>query len=146
MIDWAWIRAAGDAPLMIVISAVALYALLILYTRPVGLRSFSKMSGFDFAITIAIGSVLASVTLWQKPTLWDGAVALGTLFPSDGGTSKSPGRVHYDHRWPERILLCYDHRPRPDQPHRGRSGRQPRKDPPVRTSSTGAGGRARRVS
>ena len=80
MIDWTWIRAAGDAPLMIVISAVALYALLILYTRLVGLRSFSKMSAFDFAITIAIGSVLASVTLWQKPTLWDGAVALGTLF------------------------------------------------------------------
>ena len=72
--------AAGDAPLMIVLSAVALYALLILYTRLVGLRSFSKMSGFDFAITIAIGSVLASVTLWQKPTLWEGAVALGTLF------------------------------------------------------------------
>jgi uncharacterized membrane protein YcaP (DUF421 family) len=80
MFDWTWIAAAGDAPLMIVASAVALYALLILFTRLVGLRSFSKMSGFDFAITIAIGSVLASVTLWQKPTLWDGAVALGALF------------------------------------------------------------------
>jgi len=72
--------AAGDAPLMIVLSAGALYALLVLCTRLVGLRSFSKMSGFDFAITIAIGSVFASVTLWQKPTLWEGAVALGTLF------------------------------------------------------------------
>ena len=73
MIDWTWIAAEGDAPLMIVASAVALYVLL-------GLRSFSKMSGFDFAITIAIGSVFASVTLWQKPTLVDGAVALGALF------------------------------------------------------------------
>ena len=80
MIDWTWIAAEGDAPLMIVISAVALYALLILCTRLVGLRSFSKMSGFDFAITIAIGSVFASVTLWQKPTLVDGAAALGVLF------------------------------------------------------------------
>ena len=80
MIDWTWVAAAGDAPLMIVISAVALYALLVLCTRVVGLRSFSKMSGFDFAITIAIGSVFASVTLWQKPTLVDGAVALGALF------------------------------------------------------------------
>jgi uncharacterized membrane protein YcaP (DUF421 family) len=80
MIDWTWIRAAKDAPLMIVCSAVALYVLLILYTRLVGLRSFSKMSGFDFAITIAIGSILASVTLWQKPTLLEGAVALGVLF------------------------------------------------------------------
>jgi len=80
MIDWTWIAAKGDAPLMIVGSAVALYALLILYTRLVGLRSFSKMSGFDFAITVAVGSVFASVTLWQKPTLVDGAVALGALF------------------------------------------------------------------
>ena len=80
MIDWTWIAAEGDAALMVVLSAVALYALLILFTRLVGLRSFSKMSGFDFAITIAIGSVFASVTLWQKPTLVDGAVALGALF------------------------------------------------------------------
>ena len=80
MIDWTWIAAEGDAPLMIVASAVALYVLLVLCTRVVGLRSFSKMSGFDFAITIAIGSVFASVTLWQKPTLVDGAVALGALF------------------------------------------------------------------
>lgn len=80
MIDWTWITAEGDAVLMVVLSAVALYGLLILFTRLVGLRSFSKMSGFDFAITIAIGSVLGSVTLWQKPTLWEGAVALGALF------------------------------------------------------------------
>ncbi len=78
--DWTWIWAESDAPIMVVLSAVALHALLILYTCLVGLRTFSKMSGFDFAITIAIGSVLASVTLWQKPTLWEGAVALGTLF------------------------------------------------------------------
>jgi uncharacterized membrane protein YcaP (DUF421 family) len=80
MIDWTWIRGAGDAPLMIVLSAVALYLMLIVYTRLVGLRSFSKMSSFDFAITIAIGSILASVTLWQKPTILEGAVALGVLF------------------------------------------------------------------
>ncbi len=78
--DWIWIYAKGDAVLMVILSAVALYILLILYTRLVGLRSFSKISGFDFAITIAIGSVLASVTLWQKPTLLEGAIALGTLF------------------------------------------------------------------
>jgi len=80
MIDWAWISTEGDAPLMIVLSAVGLYAVLVLGTRLVGLRSFSKMSAFDFAITIAIGSVFASVTLWQKPTLVDGVAALGVLF------------------------------------------------------------------
>jgi len=37
------------------------------------------VSGLDFAIAIAIGSVLDSVTRWQTPTLVDGAVALGAL-------------------------------------------------------------------
>ena len=35
-------------------------AAVIVLTRLNGLRSFSKMSGFEFAITVAIGSVLAS--------------------------------------------------------------------------------------
>jgi len=38
------------------------------------------MRCFDLAITITIGSILASVILWQKPALLEGAVALGVLF------------------------------------------------------------------
>ena len=38
------------------------------------------MRCFDLAITIAIGSILASVILWQKPALLEGTVALGVLF------------------------------------------------------------------
>lgn len=63
---------------LIVVSAVAIVATTITYTRIVGLRTFSKMSSFDFAITVAIGSLMASVTL-QGSSLLAGIVALATL-------------------------------------------------------------------
>lgn len=46
--------------------------------RLVGLRSFSKMSSFDFAVTVAFGSLLASVAL-SSSSLVDGIVAASTL-------------------------------------------------------------------
>lgn len=45
MMGWTWIRAAEDAPLMIVLSAVALYVLLILYNRLVDNAPLLLMDG-----------------------------------------------------------------------------------------------------
>ena len=48
--------------------------------RLVGLRSFSKMSGYDFPITVATGSVIASVVV-APGTDWPvGLAALAALF------------------------------------------------------------------
>lgn len=63
---------------LIVVSAIAIVATTIAYTRIVGLRTFSKMSSFDFAITVATGSLMASVAL-QGSSLLAGIVALATL-------------------------------------------------------------------
>jgi len=41
---------------MILVSSCTVYAAILLYTRIVGPRSFSKMSSADFAMTIAVGS------------------------------------------------------------------------------------------
>ena len=65
---------------MALISTIGIYIVLIVFTRLSGLRSFSKMSSFDFAITVAIGSVLASTILFRPPSLVHAAVAMGTLF------------------------------------------------------------------
>lgn len=65
---------------MVAISAFGIYAALLLLTRLAGLRSFSKMSSFDFVITIAFGSVLASTMLAKDPPLLVGAFALAVLF------------------------------------------------------------------
>lgn len=61
------------------LKALLIYAIIIIYTRISGLRTFGKLSSFDFAITIAIGSILASVILSSSVSIAQGAVALGVL-------------------------------------------------------------------
>lgn len=61
---------------LIIISAFGIFAIMILLTRIFGLRTFAKMSSIDFASTIAIGSILASVILNKNQNLTEGAFAL----------------------------------------------------------------------
>jgi uncharacterized membrane protein YcaP (DUF421 family) len=49
------------------VAAIAIYLAVILATRVSGLRSFSKMSAFDFAMTVAIGSLIATAAAGQAP-------------------------------------------------------------------------------
>ena len=52
----------------IILAAIAVF-LVVVFVRAVGLRSFSKMTNFDFVITIAIGSLIASAansTQWSS--------------------------------------------------------------------------------
>ena len=78
MSDWFSVT-LSDFP-AIVITAVGVYAAVIVLTQMVGLRSFSKMSGFDFAMTVAIGSMLASAIVTPSPSLANAVVALTTLY------------------------------------------------------------------
>ncbi len=65
---------------MTLVTTVFMYAVIILYTRVFGLRSFSKMSAFDFAMTVAIGSLFAGALSSPSPSLLLSAVTLGGLF------------------------------------------------------------------
>lgn len=76
---------------LVVLSAVGMLAAIIAYVRLVGLRSFSKMSSFDFAVTVAMGSILAGVAL-SGSSLVDGVVAAGTLLLAQ--TLVALARVH----------------------------------------------------
>jgi len=64
----------------IAVSAVLVYAAVILYVRWLGLRSFSKMSAADFAMTIACGSMLGATIAAPTPTVLAGGFALLCLF------------------------------------------------------------------
>jgi len=75
-----WMAMAPERALFIFISAILTYAALILFTRIAGVRSFSKMSGFDFAVTVAIGSIFASVIMAKDPSVIQGIVTLAILF------------------------------------------------------------------
>lgn len=63
---------------MVVVSAVVMVAAVIVIIRAVGLRSLSKMSSFDFAVTVAIGSMIASVVATSTPVV-NGVLGVASL-------------------------------------------------------------------
>ena len=64
----------------ILTSGIGAYGLIIIFTRLTGLRSFSKMSAPDFAMTVAVGSIFGSIIANPNPNLINGALALAFLF------------------------------------------------------------------
>lgn len=75
-----WLFTTPSTIFIIALTVIGIYVALVALTRIAGLRSFSKMSGFDFAVTVAIGSVIAGTVMAPSPPLLQGAAALGLLF------------------------------------------------------------------
>ncbi|MDX1622356.1 MAG: DUF421 domain-containing protein [Gemmatimonadota bacterium] len=76
----AWLATGWGAAGMAVVSALGIYLAMVILTRIAGLRSFSKISSFDFAVTVAIGSVLATTIVSDDPPLARAAIALAALY------------------------------------------------------------------
>jgi len=88
MMKWeTWLAIDWQQILGISISAVGFYLGLMLFTRLMGLRSFSKLSSHDFAMTVGIGSILASTVLSDEPSLLQGLCAVAVLFVIQGVVS-----------------------------------------------------------
>lgn len=75
-----WFAASFSDLLAIFVSALLVYIAVLVYTRVFGLRSFSKMSAADFAMTIACGSILGATVSAPTPTVFAGSFALLCLF------------------------------------------------------------------
>ncbi|MGI9173790.1 MAG: DUF421 domain-containing protein [Rhodothermales bacterium] len=75
-----WFETSAIGILAVILSAIGVYILVIALTRLAGLRSFSKMSSFDFVMTVAIGSIVASTVLLKDPPLFRAAFALAAVF------------------------------------------------------------------
>ncbi|PKV76114.1 DUF421 domain-containing protein [Pontibacter ramchanderi] len=58
---------------------VMAYLVIVFLLRVSGKRTLSKMNAFDFIVTVALGSVLATVSLNKDVTLADGAMSFGVL-------------------------------------------------------------------
>lgn len=70
----------GWAPIFrTVVVGVFGYAGMVLLLRLSGKRTLSKLNMFDFIITIAFGSIIASMMLTSKTTLAQGLAAFATL-------------------------------------------------------------------
>lgn len=78
--DITWISTTWTDIVMVLISSIGIYISVIVFTRISGLRSFSKMSSFDFAMTVAVGSLIATTILLEDPPLFLAIVALAALY------------------------------------------------------------------
>ncbi|WP_373516263.1 DUF421 domain-containing protein [Pricia sp.] len=74
-----WFYDSWSTLTIVFFSVLLIFSIIILITRISGLRTFAKMSAFDFASTIAIGSILASVVMNTGQTIVKGTIALGTI-------------------------------------------------------------------
>ncbi len=70
-----WIYSPEDPLLQTLIGCVIVFFVIIVLTRLIGLRSFAKFSAYDFAFTVAIGSIISS-TLTSSTSLAHGSVAI----------------------------------------------------------------------
>ena len=104
MPDSDWITSTATAIGMVLISGLSIYMVLLLFTRLSGLRSFAKMSSFDFAITVALGTVIASTLLTRDPPLLQGLAGLAVLYGIQYAVSKA-------RRHTEWAKLIVDNRP-----------------------------------
>ncbi|AVR44464.1 DUF421 domain-containing protein [Christiangramia fulva] len=75
-----WFTSDWPSLLAIILTTLGIYLAVIIFTRLAGKRSFSKMSSFDFAMTVAVGSLIATTVLSSDVSLWDGIVGLGAIY------------------------------------------------------------------
>lgn len=75
-----WFEASASSLFAIILSCIGIYAAVIFFTRIFGKRSFSKMSSFDFAMTVAVGSIIATTILSKSVSLTQGIVGLFVIY------------------------------------------------------------------
>ena len=78
-----WIYEPNDPLLQTLLSCLIIFFIIIALTRLIGLRSFAKFSAYDFAFTVAIGSIISS-TLTSTTTIVHGSVAIFGLLITAG--------------------------------------------------------------
>lgn len=73
-----WIYNVNDPLWETLVGSFLIFIVIILLTRMVGLRSFAKFTAYDFAFTVAIGSIISS-TLTSSTSIVHGAIAITGL-------------------------------------------------------------------
>lgn len=68
-----------ESLLRTLIVGVLAYCFLVIFLRVAGKRTLSKMNAFDWVVTVALGSILATILLNQDVALVQGALALAVL-------------------------------------------------------------------
>lgn len=75
-----WFAASPISLFAIILSAIGVYLAVIFLTQLAGKRSFTKLSSFDFAMTISIGAMIATTVLSPSVSLLQGVTGLAAIF------------------------------------------------------------------
>jgi uncharacterized membrane protein YcaP (DUF421 family) len=91
------------------VSAVLVFVLTIFLTRIFGLRSYARLSTFDFAFTLAKGALIASIAINDDIGFFEGAVALLTIYAAEWITGSLRNRYSWFNRLVSNrpVLLMY---------------------------------------
>lgn len=73
------LTASAPALIQTLVTAAVAYAGVVVVLRTSGKRTLSKWNAFDLIVTIALGSILATVILSDSVTAAEGLVAFGAL-------------------------------------------------------------------
>ena len=73
-----WFFNGWDSIVRVVVLAACTYVALVISLRLAGSRSLAKMSGYDLVITIALGSLIATIPLQKSVALAEGLAAIAT--------------------------------------------------------------------
>lgn len=75
----AWLLTDWTTTGYIIVTTIGIFIAVLLAIRVNGLRTLSKMSSYDFAVTVAIGSLIAATAVAKTPSLGEGVIALVVL-------------------------------------------------------------------
>lgn len=92
----------------VAISATVIYIALVAVLRIVGQRALAKMSAYDLIVTVALGSMVASIPLTGSISIVDGLVAIATYLLLQELTSWGQTRwtkVHHAVREEPNVVL-----------------------------------------
>lgn len=94
---------------LVVISAVGIYATVVLLSRIFGQRSFAQASSFDLALVVGLGTLIGRVVL-VKTSLAGGALGLLTMFSLHAALNRAHHRLGWVHAAVENppVLLVAD--------------------------------------
>jgi len=73
-----WIYDFKDPIWETIVASFIIFIVVIMLTRIIGLRSFAKFTAYDFAFTIAIGSIISSI-LTSSTSVVHGSIAISSL-------------------------------------------------------------------
>lgn len=73
-----WIYSNDDPLFQTLIACAIIFMVIIVLTKIIGLRAFAKFTAYDFAFTVAIGSIISSM-LTSTTSLAHGSIAIAGL-------------------------------------------------------------------